>query len=889
MKLKDLAKFDLPESVISAWIKRQGDYLLPLQERAIKGGLLGTRDGERPPNLLISAPTSSGKSFCGEIASIVSLLKRKKAVMLVPLKSIAEEKHACFQDCYASLGIRILTVTGDHPENDADFQLGNFDLALAIYEKFNRLLTVNLDILQQIGLIVVDELQMIGSPRRGAELEMALVKVISSGYDPRIVALSAVLDDESELAGWLGCNVIRETVRPVDLLQGIAADGYFRFRSFNSGLEGKERFALKSAGGDLAENLIEFLKNDTSQKLVFLKSRRDTIEAAFRLAAAVRWKEAKTALAGLEGEETSFLIRSLRQTLSRGVAFHNADLTAPQRRAVEQGYRRGQIRVIFSTTTLAMGVNLPAEMVLLETVKYTSGNFGGKPSLVPITAADFQNIAGRAGRFGLGPSRTPGRAVVLAGSDFEYEVLWSQYVDSGKKEKLKSALADYDLIDVVLDLVVSGLGSNPEKCLSKLFYCRQGNRIDEARLTRILEELMSSGLVGRSFQPTRLGAAVAETGISTGSCRHYMRLVSERHPETPVGWLLAALTGPEFDISHSGMMSSEYHRRTYERLIYQCFSEYITEIGAYIETEIGREPLTFRISAILKAVFLLADWAGGVPVEKLEQRYQLHHGQIINLAETAAWLLASIGRLVYAADCNSEIPRHVEALAFEVQFGISSEMREVFRLAGEILNRADYKLLKDNNMISVRELRGAGGDYLTGIIKSESKIKRLFDQIENVEQEDKMDRKLNSQRGQGATLAPLMADYPGFHPSCVELDGTYEKERFLIRVDGLPVRLTGKSFKYLVKLAFSRLANGEGWIYKDDIEIGFNQARYLYRLKQEMRAGGFSWPIFENNRLGYYRLDLEPSKIRLNLENLKDHSDYELRQIADELAPRMAV
>jgi hypothetical protein len=127
----------------------------------------------------------------------------------------------------------------------------------------------------------------------------------------------------------------------------------------------------------------------------------------------------------------------------------------------------------------------------------------------------------------------------------------------------------------------------------------------------------------------------------------------------------------------------------------------------------------------------------------------------------------------------------------------------------------------------------------------------------------------------------------GVHPTSVELDGRYEGERYLVNIDGFPVRLTGKSFKYLAKLAYSRLANSEGWMYKDDIEVGFNQARYLYRLKQEVnRDGGCAWPIFENNRLGYYRLDLEPSKIHLNFENLRNHPDYELREIAERLSPR---
>jgi hypothetical protein len=126
-----------------------------------------------------------------------------------------------------------------------------------------------------------------------------------------------------------------------------------------------------------------------------------------------------------------------------------------------------------------------------------------------------------------------------------------------------------------------------------------------------------------------------------------------------------------------------------------------------------------------------------------------------------------------------------------------------------------------------------------------------------------------------------------FSPTMVEINGCYERERYLVRLDGHPFRLTGKSFRYLTMLAFRRLTDANGWIYKDEIEPGFNQARYLYRLKQEIQSGGSAWSVFENNRLGYYRLDLEPSRLRVNFDQLKRHPDYQLRKLADELALRL--
>jgi hypothetical protein len=116
----------------------------------------------------------------------------------------------------------------------------------------------------------------------------------------------------------------------------------------------------------------------------------------------------------------------------------------------------------------------------------------------------------------------------------------------------------------------------------------------------------------------------------------------------------------------------------------------------------------------------------------------------------------------------------------------------------------------------------------------------------------------------------------------LEIDGATDKERYIIRVNGQPLRLTAKSFKYLAKLAWWRANNpaASGWVYKEDIEVGYNQARYLYRMKNEITdALGFDWAAVENNRLGYYRLNADPEKVRINISNLQNHPDFEIRQM----------
>ncbi|MEK6918180.1 MAG: hypothetical protein AABW51_04490 [Nanoarchaeota archaeon] len=120
----------------------------------------------------------------------------------------------------------------------------------------------------------------------------------------------------------------------------------------------------------------------------------------------------------------------------------------------------------------------------------------------------------------------------------------------------------------------------------------------------------------------------------------------------------------------------------------------------------------------------------------------------------------------------------------------------------------------------------------------------------------------------------------------IEVDGTLcgnrgrDGERYLVRINGADVHLTGKSFKYFTKLAWFRKHKKDGWIYREDIEMGYNQARYLYRMKGELASTiGDSWLVTENNRLGYYRLLAKPKIITINMENIANHDDFDVRNL----------
>ncbi|MCK4655819.1 MAG: DEAD/DEAH box helicase, partial [candidate division Zixibacteria bacterium] len=449
MKTSCLEEYGIPRVLIDAWIDKQGADLLPLQERAVRDYDL--LDGG---SLILSAPTSSGKTFCGELAAARALAQRRKVVFLVPLKALAEERFAEFEEKYKPLGIRTVISTRDRHEFDRQVEMGEFDLGVIIYEKFNQMLLRNLDLLKSIDLLVIDELQMLADESRGASLEILILKVLKSSYECRIIGLSAVLSNARQLADWIGARLLIESHRPVELRQGVLFNDTFSFRCFNSGEKGTEQMAPlqdTSPAEILVENVAK-LADDGEQVLVFLKSKSSCVQLATLLAERASFTSSDSAINELASGEETLLSEPLMNAVRCGIAFHNADLSYRERKTVEKYYLSGNIRVIFATTTLSLGLNLPAQTAFLETYRYRQGTYTGQPVIETLSWNDYENMCGRAGRL-----RFPaefGRSIVIASSELESEMLWKSFI-RGRPDTLTGRLFSRNLPDLMLDLIVS--------------------------------------------------------------------------------------------------------------------------------------------------------------------------------------------------------------------------------------------------------------------------------------------------------------------------------------------------------------------------------------------------------------------------------------------------
>ncbi len=318
-----------------------GEELLPIQERAIKRHRI--LEGK---SLIISSPTSSGKTFAGEVAAVKVAMEKKKAAYLVPLKSLAEEKYLDFKEKYERFGIKVVVSSRDHREYDPEIEEGNFQIAIIVYEKMAQLLVKNPLLLKNISLIVVDELQEIGDPARGGGLELTLTKIVTSPYQPQLLGLSAVLGNAESLARWLDAELLLHEKRPVELHQGVLYKGIFHYKTYNTFERGEESlvdFDSDNISDVVLANALHLLKQG-EQILIFLPSKREAMAFAYTLAENANLPKAENTLKELSILEDTSLKEALTHCLESSVAFHHADLSREERQVIERYAREGDNR-----------------------------------------------------------------------------------------------------------------------------------------------------------------------------------------------------------------------------------------------------------------------------------------------------------------------------------------------------------------------------------------------------------------------------------------------------------------------------------------------------------------------------------------------------------------
>ncbi|SFD43140.1 DEAD/DEAH box helicase [Streptomyces aidingensis] len=537
-----LEPYGIPSPVLDVWRSRI-TKLNGLQVAAVNEGAL--LEGM---NVLVSAPTSTGKTMVGELSALRAVTLGRKAVFLLPTRALVHEQYENFRLDYEPLGIRTIRATGELRDHMPRLISGEFDLAVLTYEKFVGLLPRSPGLLN-VGVLVIDEIHSLTLPERGPLLETLLtwLRVREGLTDtPQIVGLSAVLGEPGELARWLGANLVTGARRDVPLLEGVMCpDGRYRYADRQGGesaelLLGPEGAAGPDALGPTGDDgpvtrLVSRLVAEGQQVIVFRSTRHRARDLATRLAERLALPPAHTPLAALSGGDGGRTTELLRACLRRGVAFHIADLTNEERLLLEEsfGSPESEVRVLVATTTLAQGVNLPADSVVIGDLDQPSAD--GRPYSV----SEYKNMAGRAGRTGRG--RKQGRAIILGRGSADAEQKWQRYI-RGKPEPVRSVLLQpaTDIRAVILAglaepaaLTRRRSGPDVERFLAATFAAHQSRSrggvhpFPRADVRRLVDELVTGGFLhgtptGTEELPhglalTDLGRLTVHSGLTVDS------------------------------------------------------------------------------------------------------------------------------------------------------------------------------------------------------------------------------------------------------------------------------------------------------------------------------------------------------------------------------------
>jgi len=423
---------------------------------------------ENPKNLLVIAPTSSGKTFLGELAAVREARRMKRALFLVPFRAIAEELYANFTRKYKEYGIPVVISDRDHSEYDDDILNGTYQIAIIVYEKLANLLITKPDLFTGCNLVIADEVQMMMDNSRGPTIELLLTKLLLSPEPVRILALSAVLEKLNDFDQWLRADVLVDQYRPVELREAVyTRDGRACYREFNSKKTGAEEYGSWNTRQEGLLRLCQSMIERDEQVLIFCSARNSAVETAHFLAEGLSGTQAATgAIRDANDLIDSTTREELQHLLRSAVAYHNSDLMLEERLLVEDWFRKKEIKALTCTSTLAMGINVPARNVII----YEPWKWNGAQQ-DSISVAEYKNMSGRAGRYSAGDEY--GCSYIIAKSLADADAYEETYL-LGSVEGFASSFGKQRIDSQVLEIIAGGLAKTSEEVHRLVFSTYNG-------------------------------------------------------------------------------------------------------------------------------------------------------------------------------------------------------------------------------------------------------------------------------------------------------------------------------------------------------------------------------------------------------------------------------
>jgi superfamily II RNA helicase len=396
----------------------RGFLLDPFQEQAI-GHL---QDGD---SVLVAAPTGTGKTIIADWAVDEALARGKRVVYTAPIKALSNQKYRDY--CRLHGEDRVGLVTGD-------LVIRRQAPCLVMTTEILRNILLGGEDVSDLYAVVVDEVHFLDDRERGTVWEEILI------YLPEhvlVVALSATIPNLDEFAAWLShvrqrpVRIVTEPRRAVPLDEHFVTRGrgildpkaFHAYARSAAGEVASDRRGNRDrreaprgrrGGDDDAKGAVQrtrpldvldaLVDKDWLPALYFVFSRKDAERFAHAIVQRSRHvllnKDERARASAFIDEASAevgpALDRTLRDMYLHGIAYHHAGLHVQLKGLVEQLYEMRLIKLLFCTSTFALGINMPARTVVFHSLKKFDGT-----AVLPLPTRGFMQKAGRAGRRGM--------------------------------------------------------------------------------------------------------------------------------------------------------------------------------------------------------------------------------------------------------------------------------------------------------------------------------------------------------------------------------------------------------------------------------------------------------------------------------------------------------
>ena len=703
-----IEKLDLPESAIE-FLKSEGlTKLYPPQNDAIKAGLL------KGKSVLVSAPTASGKTLIATLAIISYLSKNKgKVIYLSPLRALAAEKFLEFKKLEKiSIGnkIKVGISTGDYENIEKKLEKNN--ILILTNEKMDSIIRHGAEWIDEIGLVISDEIHLIGDDSRGPTLEMILTQLKELEHKPQILGLSATITNSDEIANWLGCKLVNNEWRPVPLSEGVYDGGMV---TMSDGTTFEVANTIRGTPIDLGVQCVQ----EGGQSLIFAETRMRSKSLATKAVEVIEQLLEKKELDELEkiskkiltNNEQTDLVKTLAILVKKGVAFHHAGLNQTCRQIIETEFRKGTIKLLSSTPTLAAGVNLPARRVVISNINRYNAKIGANR---PISVLEYKQLCGRAGR----PQYDNYGESIVVGNGNGEEIL--EHYIKGEPEPIESKITeDKSLRTHILSVIVTHPGIKKEEILN--FFLQTLGGLQSRKPTikfgiDIALRFLSSEILiikkGERYAATEFGKKTSMLYIDPLTATHFrdsIENVSKKRKHT-FGFLHVITNSEEFFPKFS-LRNKDFE--TASIMIENHTSELLEPISEY---------------DCSRSLLALQSWITESSETTLSDNLGIESGDMHRMVENANWLtycLREIAKHVERADLLEEL----ENLRRRIVYGIREELLELVKVKGigrvraRTLFKHKIKTLDDLAKIPVNKLAEIDkiGLTLADNIKSELK------------------------------------------------------------------------------------------------------------------------------------------------------------------------